>query len=465
MALALNQSTIRHRGISLSQPRPLRRNTVDDASARSIVHKRIRVSTRDCWHASQVVRFPRAKFRVSALLEDGTQISPRDVKDGEAIPACEVPVNGALDNESKGSFPWAQATLATVVTAFGQTLDLDGPGSVLEVLGILAGVIFFHELGHFLAARAQNITVKRFSVGIGPTVLKWQDKSGVEYALRALPLGGFVAFPDGDPENGPPKDDPDLLRNRPIGDRVVVISMGVIFNAILAYAVLLTQVTTQGVPERTLVPGVSIPEVLQGSPAMVGGLRGGDVVIAVNGEMLGAGRQAVMRLVGIVQESGSAPVNMSVLRDGTVTELTVRPSAQDDNVKIGAQLSPVAQKTLRKATGPVDALSLAGTEFWRMTSGVVGALQRLASNFRDSSQQLSGPVAIVAAGAELARTEPSSLFSFTALLNINLAVVNLLPLPTLDGGFLALLLLEAARGKKLDEGLEKVCVSYSARSP
>jgi len=115
------------------------------------------------------------------------------------------------------------------------------PMGVLAAISVLALLIVVHELGHFLAARFQGIHVNRFSIGFGPILWKYQGPQ-TEYALRGIPLGGFVGFPDDDPESTFQPDDPDLLRNRPILDRAIVISAGVIANLIFAYLVLVTQV-------------------------------------------------------------------------------------------------------------------------------------------------------------------------------------------------------------------------------
>ena len=106
--------------------------------------------------------------------------------------------------------------------------------SVLAAIAVLAILILVHESGHFIAARSQGIYANRFSLGFGPILLKYQG-SETEYTLRAFPLGGFVGFPDDDPDSEIPPNDPNLLRNRPVLDRAIVISAGVIANLIFAY--------------------------------------------------------------------------------------------------------------------------------------------------------------------------------------------------------------------------------------
>ena len=131
--------------------------------------------------------------------------------------------------------------------------------NVLASLIVLGLLIFFHESGHFLAATSQGILVKGFSIGFGPALIK-REINGVTYALRALPLGGFVSFPDDEEESNFPPDDPNLLRNRPIHQRALVISAGVLANLFLAWLVLLGQATFIGLPNEPD-PGVLIVSV------------------------------------------------------------------------------------------------------------------------------------------------------------------------------------------------------------
>lgn len=121
--------------------------------------------------------------------------------------------------------------------------------SVLAAIAVLAILILVHELGHFIAARSQGIYVNRFSLGFGPTLLKYQG-SQTEYTIRAFPLGGFVGFPDDDPDSQIPPNDPNLLRNRPVLDRAIVISAGVIANLIFAYLMLALQLGIVGIPQE-----------------------------------------------------------------------------------------------------------------------------------------------------------------------------------------------------------------------
>ena len=129
--------------------------------------------------------------------------------------------------------------------------------NVLAALLVLALLIVVHEAGHFLAATLQGIRVSGFSIGFGPALIKRQRR-GVTYALRLLPLGGFVAFPDDDEESTIPADDPDLLRNRPIPQQALVVAAGVLANLALALVVLFAQAAFVGVPAAPD-PGGAVP--------------------------------------------------------------------------------------------------------------------------------------------------------------------------------------------------------------
>ncbi|CAN1232502.1 Membrane metalloprotease ARASP, chloroplastic [Linum perenne] len=252
-------------------------------------------------------------------------------------------------------------------------LDVGNLDGVLEAASVLTAIIVVHESGHFLAATLQGIHI---------------------------PLGGFVGFPDNDPDSEIPPDDVNLLKNRPILDRALVISAGVIANIVFAYAIIFVQVVSVGLPVQEIFPGVLVPEVKPFSAASRDGLLSGDVIVSINGnEALKPGVNSVSELVEVIKRSPKGNVVLKIARG-------------DKDFDI------------------------------------------------NTASKVSGPVAIIAVGAEVARSNVDGLYQFAALLNLNLAVINLLPLPALDGGSLALILIEAARGgRKLPMELEQRIMS------
>lgn len=325
---------------------------------------------------------------------------------------------------------------------------------VLTALAILAGLIVVHEAGHFFAATWQGIRVSGFSVGFGP-VLVQRQRRGVQFALRAIPLGGYVAFPDDDEDSPIPADDPDLLRNRPLPQRALVIAAGVLANLLLAWTVLVAQGVVVGIPAGfSATPGVLVAGVQGGQAAAAAGLQPGDRILAVDGRDLGGGQSAVAALVQRVKSAPEQTLRLQAERQGRPLELRLTPADLGGIGRIGAQLQPSGNEAYRQAHNPLEILRQANREFSSLTRRTVEGFASLITHFGETAGQVSGPVKIVEMGASLARQGGSSLFLYTALISINLAVLNALPLPLLDGGQFLLLLIEGLRGRPLPQKLQ-----------
>lgn len=329
--------------------------------------------------------------------------------------------------------------------------------SVLAAIAVLALLIVVHEAGHFMAARLQGIHVNRFSIGFGPILWKYQGPE-TEYALRAIPLGGFVGFPDDDPDSAIASSDPDLLKNRPILDRAIVISAGVIANLVFAYLVFVAQFGIVGVPQTfTPEPGILVPQVMaESSPAAQAGIREGDIIIAAQGKPLGGSETTIRQFIDLIQSSPNQPVPLTVQRGNREINLTVVPEVSPEGkAVIGVQLQPNGQLEYRPAKNPFEVLSLAAQQFQDMLVRTVQGFYSLITNFSSMASQVAGPVKIVEQGAGLVQANFVSLFPFTAIISINLAIINILPLPALDGGQLVFLLVEALRGRPLPDRVQE----------
>lgn len=322
--------------------------------------------------------------------------------------------------------------------------------SVLAAIAVLAVLIVIHELGHFIAARSQGIHVNRFSLGFGPILFKYQGTE-TEYAVRAFPLGGFVGFPDDDPDSTIPPDDPNLLRNRPVIDRAIVISAGVIANLIFAYLLLVTHIGFVGIPQASQ-PGVLVPQLAANvsTVAADAGIKPGDVILAAGDRQFGTSLQEMEALSEIIKTSPGKPLELTVERADKTFTVQVVPQLNDKKQgSIGIGLAPNGKVERQKVGSIFTAFSAAATEFQRIVVLTVKGFGQLIGNFGETASQISGPVAIVDFGAKIARSDAANLLQFAALISINLAVLNILPLPALDGGQLAFLLVEGVRGKPL----------------
>lgn len=329
--------------------------------------------------------------------------------------------------------------------------------SILAAIAVLGILIVVHELGHFGAARLQNIHVNKFSIGFGPILAKYQGKE-TEYALRAFPLGGFVGFPDDDPDSDIPANDPNLLRNRPVFDRAIVISAGVIANLIFAYFLLVGQAVTVGVQDINYQAGVLVPQILteENSPAQIAGLQSGDIILGVNNQTLPADEKAMESLRTQIQDSPNQKLDFQVKRGDETLIIGITPEmGENGKGKIGVMLAPNGEVLRRPPENMIEPFVIGAKQFERYTKLTLQGFGQLITNFQENAQQVAGPVAIVAVGAKLAESGLGNLFQFGALISINLAIINILPLPALDGGQLAFLLVEGIFGKPLPNKLQE----------
>jgi len=316
--------------------------------------------------------------------------------------------------------------------------------NVLTSITVLGFLIFFHEMGHFLAAILQGIYVDGFSIGFGPSIIQKKYKD-ITYSLRAFPLGGFVSFPDEEINNIDPKD-PNLLKNRPILQRVIVISAGVFANLILAYTILIINVTTIGIPFDPE-PGILVLATQPEKAAAIAGLKPGDIILTIETNPLEAGDKAVSTLVKKIQNSSEKPITIEILRDSFYKELILTPKMVDGKGTIGAQLQPNIRKETKKTKNIYELFKYTNNEFSSLLIKTIQGYKGLITNFSSTAQQLSGPVKIVEIGAQLSEQGGTGILLFAALISINLAVLNSLPLPLLDGGQLVFTLIEGLRGE------------------
>ncbi len=330
--------------------------------------------------------------------------------------------------------------------------------NVLTSITVLGFLIFFHEMGHFLAAILQGIYVDGFSIGFGPSIIQKRYKD-ITYSLRAFPLGGFVSFPDEEINNIDPKD-PNLLKNRPVIQKVIVISAGVFANLILAYTILIINVATIGIPFDPE-PGILVLATQPEKAAALAGLEAGDKILEIENSTLGVGDKAVSALVKEIQNSSEVPISITIERDGFLKDLTLLPKNVDGKGTIGAQLQPNIKKETKKTTNIFELFNYTNNEFSSLLIKTIQGYKGLLTNFSSTAQQLSGPVKIVEIGAQLSQQGGTGILLFAALISINLAVLNSLPLPLLDGGQLVFTLIESFRGKPVPVKVQMVVTQSS----
>mmetsp|Transcript_2882 Transcript_2882/g.4109 ORF Transcript_2882/g.4109 Transcript_2882/m.4109 type:complete len:471 (-) Transcript_2882:476-1888(-) len=346
----------------------------------------------------------------------------------------------------------------------------------IEALLVLCGVITFHELGHFLAARSQGVKIDNFSIGFGPEIYWIKPKNGVRYSLRAIPLGGFVSFPrrieEEDIEEVKSREpdaviydpeDPHLLENRPPLQRVIVISAGVIANLILSFALTFGSATTIGVSKPHFEQGVTIAQILDKSgPAVAAGLNENDKVLAINGQPLPAAETAIQQAVSAIRGSEGETLRFTVQRGDSILDksVTARPGGAGNNYGIGVLLSSNIDRIDQvKYTNPVEAAAFSSEEVAAQCATILNNFKRLITT--GNTGDLSGPLGVVETGAQMAKQDAAKLIAFASAISVNLAVVNALPIPALDGGQFAFVMLEVLSRRKLNKQfVENVNIAF-----
>ena len=334
----------------------------------------------------------------------------------------------------------------------------------LFVLGI---VVFIHELGHFLVARWCGVSVSAFSMGFGPEVCAFTDRHGTRWRIAWIPLGGYVKFMDD--ENGASVPSRDALEAmtpeqregsfhaKPLWQRAAVVAAGPIANFLLAIVLFAAVFSTYGV--RTLEPRVA--EVIADSPALRAGFRAGDLIRSIDGRRIGSFNE-VLR---IVSSSPETPLAIGIERDGKALVLDVTPRLieEPDGLSGGKMrrgmigIRPVVGEgsmEVRK-TGVLEGLVLGAKESWFVVTSTANYIGRVASLKEDASQ-IGGLPRIAEVSGRVAKIGLEPLLQLVAVISVSVGLMNLLPIPLLDGGHLMFYAIEAVRRRPLSERSQEI---------
>jgi len=314
------------------------------------------------------------------------------------------------------------------------------------VLGVL---IFFHELGHFLAAKYFGVKVLKFSLGFGPKLVGRQVGE-TEYVISALPLGGYVKMlgenPDEEEEPLSPEDEQRSFSNKHAVKRIGIVAAGPVFNLLLALFIFCGFYMAAGVQVMT----TEVGQVRENSPASQAGFLKGDIITAVDGHPTANWPQ----LKELIQGNTGQPIEVTIKRENGSKVLTVVPEISVTHNIFGEEIrSPligiVAAGTFKEVDlSPSEAVVEGFRRTWEIIEltclTVVKLIQRVIP-----IETVGGPILIGQMTGQLAQENWLQLIPFTAVISINLGILNLLPVPVLDGGFIALLLIELIIGRPL----------------
>lgn len=331
----------------------------------------------------------------------------------------------------------------------------------LPFLVILTVLVFVHEWGHYIIARRNGVRVEAFAIGFGPELFGWDARSGTRWKICAIPLGGYVKmFGDADAASAGAADDSGFteeerqqsFHNKSLGARSAIVAAGPLANFIFAILVLAGLYMIEG---RPYAPAV-IDAVLKESAAERAGLRVADRIVEADGQEI----TRFSDLSRIVFERPGEPILLVVERDGTSREMTITPDPVTETDRFGNEITfgrlgiQSNQMTVEKLD-PLNAVLVATAETGSIIKQTLDAVGEMLVGVR-GTDELGGPLRIAEMSGTVAQSGIVMTLWFTAVLSINLGLINLFPVPILDGGHLLFYALEAVRGRPLGERAQEL---------
>jgi regulator of sigma E protease len=332
---------------------------------------------------------------------------------------------------------------------------------IVPFLVVLGVVVFVHEMGHFLVARFFGVTVDAFSIGFGPEIFAFVDRYGTRWRLAVIPLGGYVKFKgDDNAASVPSREDLGRLSEeerrgnfhaKPVAQRAAVVAAGPIANFILAIFILTFWFIFVG--KAILEPRVETIE--PGSAAEAAGIKPGDLIVALGGSRV----QSFDEVQRVVVMSAGTELDVTVERGGVEIPLKATPRLKETTDKFGNSMKigllGIARPTKREDVvmhtyDPVSAFSMSLSETWFWMKQPLVFIERLSTG-NASADDLGGVIRIAELSRDVASVSVVELFRWIAIISINIGLMNLFPIPLLDGGHLLFYGIEAIRGRPLSE--------------
>jgi regulator of sigma E protease len=333
--------------------------------------------------------------------------------------------------------------------------------NLVPFLVILTVLVFVHEMGHYLVARRNGVRVEVFSIGFGPELFGWNDRTGTRWKISAIPLGGYVKmFGDADPASTQgsgldvmsDQDRAVSFHHKRLGQRTAIVLAGPAANFLFAIVLLAGLYSIVG--QRYAPPSVDV--IVPASAAEAAGLRVGDLIVEVDAVEI----TRFDELQRIVRDNPGVALDFLVERNGKLVGLTATPrrvertDALGNTASIGL-LGVQSEQMQMIRHDPLSALWLATTETWSLVRQTLNAVGQMIVGAR-TTDELGGPLRIAQLSGTVAEAGLVTTIWFTALLSINLGLINLFPIPVLDGGHLMFYLAEAVRGRPLGERVQEI---------
>ncbi|MDO4545584.1 MAG: RIP metalloprotease RseP [Bacillota bacterium] len=304
--------------------------------------------------------------------------------------------------------------------------------TIIYAILIFCLLIFVHEFGHFIVAKACGVKVNEFAIGMGPAFFKKQ-KGETQYSLRIFPIGGYCAM-EGEDEDS---EDERAFNNKPAWQRALVLGAGAFMNLLTAILLMIIIAFWAGQASTT------IDVVTEDSPAYEAGIQHGDQIVAVDGTEIDEWND----IIGAIGNKEEETADITVLRDGSELTLTSRLVYDEEVERNRIGITPVIEHNV------LAAVPAGVKNTWNMTVMMYDIIKKLFTG-EVSTKELSGPVGIVYAVNDTAKAGAIYVVYLAALLSLNLAIMNMLPFPALDGGRLLFLLIRKITGKRVTDEME-----------
>jgi regulator of sigma E protease len=325
---------------------------------------------------------------------------------------------------------------------------------VLPFLFVLTVLVFFHELGHYWVARRNGVRIEVFSIGFGPEIFGFNDKSGTRWRFSAIPLGGYVKmfgenFAQDEPEQELTDEEKEVsFFHKRLGQRAAIVAAGPIANYILAIVLWTCLFATSGYPGQMF---AGVGSVTPGSAAATAQMKPGDRIVEINNQKV----TFFNDLRAIVSKNPGKELSFKIIREGKFIDIKATPKKHVETGKggmkreigrLGVGFDGQQREFIEK--NPVEAVWLATRDSAVFTGKVLSYLGQMIVG-KQSAEDLGGPIRIAEISGQAFKLGWYTLFSFMAILSLNLGLINLFPIPVLDGGHLAMYSAEAIRGRPL----------------
>jgi len=339
-------------------------------------------------------------------------------------------------------------------------------GYAVPFLFVLTIVVFFHELGHFLVARWAGVRVLTFSLGFGPELVGFNDRHGTRWKISAVPLGGYVKFFGDDTEASTPSVEPlanmtdeerrGSFHHQKVGPRAAIVAAGPIANFLLAIVIFTVMFTFFGKPSTT----ARVDKIESNSAAASAGFQVGDIITAIDGAKI----ESFTDMQRIVAIHAGDKLGFTIKRGDQVVQLSATPELREvkdpfGNVHrqgvLGITRQTAAGDVLTERVDPATALWLGVKETWFVIERTLSYIGGVFTG-REAADQVGGPLRIAQISGQVATIGLVALINLAAVLSISIGLLNLFPVPLLDGGHLLFYVVEAVRGRPLSERAQEM---------